>query len=83
MEYGNPSEMTHEVTTGLLKFQYSREAKTEGKKFLELHQIWKKAIVDLEEIKALGSLNNSVIIEEISHKLPRTFSRDTSCLKTR
>ena len=69
------AKLTHEVTTVLLKFQYSSAAKSEGQKFTKLQCKWKQDIVDLEEVGALQSLNN-LMIEDIAQKLPGTFLRE-------
>ena len=75
-EFENVSELIHEFTTGLLKFQYSLGARMEGQKFLDLQRKWKQAIVDLEEVGALASLNNLVIIEDINCNLLGIFYRN-------
>ena len=40
-EYGQVRELSHEVMTGLVKFQYLSASKTEGQKFMELQWQWK------------------------------------------
>ena len=48
----------------------------EGQKFLDLQRKWKQTIVNLEEVGALASLNNLVIIEDINCNLLGIFYRN-------
>ena len=53
-EYGDPKELTAQRLGDLHNFCYTEDAKTDGEKLLELHQVWREIYTDLQVIGALG-----------------------------
>ena len=57
-EFGQMMENVSGQVLRLLAFQYSKEAKGETSKFMELWRLWNEVCADLRELGKLGVLNH-------------------------
>ena len=75
-EYGDVVELVTKLVNGLVRFQFPKDAKTEGQKFIKLHKNWNQVVTDLDEVKKLNCLDNELTISTIARKLPSQTSRE-------
>ncbi|WP_416879661.1 hypothetical protein, partial [Litorimonas sp.] len=74
-EYGKPMEAVTDITSELEAFKFTKNARNEPDKFLELHRAWRKAENDLTEIGKLNVLDHEPTIDKMVKKLPSKDSR--------
>ena len=59
----------------LIWFKVSNEARMKAQSFIELQYAWVQEVEDLREIGKISYLDNALIVEVVSKKLPSRESR--------
>ena len=73
--YGKVMELTRELISGLQRFTFSKQATTNGAKFLELHREWVKVYNDLSQINCLSVLDHQPTLCTLAGQLPGDDSK--------
>ena len=75
-EFGQMMENVSGLVRGLLAFKYSKEAKNESSKFMELWRKWNEVCADLHELGKTSVLNHEPTIAAVGNMLPSYSSKD-------
>ena len=74
-EYADIPETVYDLTQSLTEFKFSKEAKTDSKKFGEFYAKWREVYVDLEELDKVSALDHEPTLMTLVGKLPGEASR--------
>ena len=75
-EFGQIMENVSGLVRGLVAFKYSKEAKDESSRFMELWRKWNEVYADLHELGKTSVLNHEPTIAAVGNMLPSNSSKD-------